>query len=99
MKEQKRIIDLYFDEFEKSLEQILDSKINSAFNNLELGDNLLSRKQVIKRLGIAPSTLTDYTHKGIFKSYRIGHRVYYKWSEILNAAKEVNYYSPNNLKS
>ncbi len=87
--ENKRIIDLQLDEFENRLEQILDSRIIKAISDFREGEELLSRIQVIKRLGIAPSTLNDYTHKGILTSYRIGNRVYYKWSEILEAAIKV----------
>jgi len=87
--ENKRIIDLNIVEFEDHIGQILDSKLNQALHELKEEEKLLTREQVIKRLGIAPSTLADYTHKGILTSYRIGHRVYYRWSEIINSAVKV----------
>ncbi|HEC44624.1 MAG TPA: DNA-binding protein [Bacteroides sp.] len=93
--ENKRIIDIQLDEFESRLEQIIDSRIIKVVSDLKEGEELLSRIQVIKRLGIAPSTLNDYTHKGILTSYRIGNRVYYKWSEILEAAIKVERFSGN----
>jgi len=91
--ENKRIIDLHLDEFKDCLEQIIDVKLNNALNNLHKGEELVSRKKLKERLGIAYSTLDDYTQKGIFKSYRIGGRIFFKWSEIVDAAKRIEHHS------
>lgn len=83
--EKTRIIDLNLEEFQEVIEELLQKHLKEAINNKGTGDELLTRDQVIKRLHISPSTLALYTNKGILTSYYIGHRVYYKWSEILSA--------------
>ena len=80
----KRIIDLHLDEFEEAIEQILYRLLTQSIQNKE-SEELLTRREVVKRLKIAPSTLSEYTKKGILTSYYIGNRVYYKWSEILSS--------------
>ncbi|NLO00783.1 MAG: hypothetical protein GX126_00495 [Bacteroidales bacterium] len=90
--EKKRIIDLHLDEFKNCLEHIIDERINKALVNFHKGEELVSRKQVKERLGIAYSTLDDYSKKGILKSYRISGRIFFKWSEIVDAAKRVDHY-------
>ena len=87
--ENYRIIDLHIDEFENRISKIIDSKIHDALSHQKEGEELVSRQQVRERLGIASSTLSDYTQKGILQSYKIGHRVYYKWSEVVNSALKV----------
>ena len=88
--EKIRIIDAYLDEFEDVLEKMFEKKLNEALANKGRGDELLTRAEVIKRLQIAPSTLADYTNKKILTSYKIGHRVFYKWSEILDGGIRVD---------
>jgi hypothetical protein len=84
------IIDLYLEEFQEVIEEMLEKHIKDALKNKESGEELLTRDQVIKRLHIAPSTLSDYSNKGILIKYCIGRRVYYKWSEVLKAGIKVN---------
>lgn len=80
-----RIIDLNLDEFQEVIKEIVQQNIKEALIEKESGDELLTRNQVMKKLHISASTLAIYTKNGILKSYYIGHRVYYKWSEILSA--------------
>lgn len=47
--------------------------------------DLLTRQQVAEMLSIDLSTLHNWTKKGKLISYGIGHRVYYKRSEIEQA--------------
>jgi hypothetical protein len=83
--ENKRIIDLDLVEFQHIIEELLKKHIRDAIHNKEGSEELLTRAQMIKRLHISPSTLALYTNNKILTSYYIGHRVFYKWSEILNA--------------
>ena len=89
MAENKRIIDLYTEEFENLLDARLDEKLKQVLSHLKESETLISRQECMKRLGIVPSTLAEYTNKGILTSYRIGYRVYYKWSEVVAAAVKV----------
>ncbi len=83
--EKTRIIDLNLEEFQEIIEELLQKNLIQVLSIKESGDELLTRNQVIKKLHISPSTLALYTNQGILTSYYIGHRVFYKWSEILNA--------------
>jgi len=87
--ERKRVIDLNLDELELGLERIIDNRFRKFLESFNKGEELLSRKQVKERLGISYSTLNEYSKSGILTHYRIGSRIYYKWSEIVSAAKKV----------
>jgi hypothetical protein len=87
--DKQRLIDLDINEYQELIDQIIDKKIASLVISREREEELLTRREVIKRLKIAPSTLSDYTKKGILNAYNIGHRVYYRWSEILNTGIKV----------
>lgn len=52
-------------------------------------DELLSRKDAAKVLGITLPTLRHYTRKGLVKGYRIGARVRYKRSEVIGALQAM----------
>ena len=83
-----RIIDLRLDEFKTIIGDIIRNNLKDVLNK-EGSKELLTRKETAKRLGISLSTLHDYTSKGILPAYRIGNRVYYRWEDILKAAKRV----------
>lgn len=51
----------------------------------EQTSDLLTRQQVAEMLSIDLSTLHNWTRQGKLNSYGIGHRVYYKMSEIEQA--------------
>jgi len=52
-------------------------------------EQLLTRKEVTERLKISLPTLHKYSELGILTPNKIGERVYYRWSEILAAAKRI----------
>ncbi len=52
-------------------------------------DRLLTRKQTAERLNITLATLHSYTLSGKIVAYRIGHRVMYFESSIINALTEI----------
>ena len=84
-----RVIDLHLDELEDHLRRIIDERLKPSPGLINKGEELLSRRQVRERLGIAYSTLHKYTERNIIPSYKIGNRTYFKWSEIVNAALRV----------
>ena len=51
--------------------------------------NYLSRQEVARLLKITLPTLHDYTRTGILKGSRIGSRVLYLESDILESVKEI----------
>lgn len=52
-------------------------------------DELLTRKQAARYLGLSLPTLHDYTQRGIVTAYRIGTRVRYRRGELSNALLKV----------
>lgn len=49
------------------------------------GSDLITRETALKLLDVTAPTLHDWTRRGIIPSYRMGVRVYYKHSEIMDA--------------
>ncbi len=52
-------------------------------------ENLLTRKETAKLLGVSLVTLHNWTKNGIVKAYRIGNQVRYKESEILQSLNQI----------
>ncbi|MDO5106407.1 helix-turn-helix domain-containing protein [Capnocytophaga sp.] len=73
-------------EFNKIHAQLLELKKNS---NPE-PQQLLTRHEVAKLLGVSLVTVHNWTKANIIKAYRIGNQVRYKRAEILNALQSIN---------
>lgn len=54
------------------------------FQTTLLSSDILTRKETAKLLGINLSTLWAWTRTGKLRSYGIGNKVFYRYSEILN---------------
>jgi excisionase family DNA binding protein len=52
-------------------------------------EELLTRNEVADTFKVDLSTVHNWTKKGKLKAYGLGHRVYYKRSEIENALKPL----------
>jgi excisionase family DNA binding protein len=53
-------------------------------------DLLLSRQETANLLSVSLSTLWDWTRKDVLPAYRIGYKVRYKKSEVIQALKKMN---------
>ena len=53
-------------------------------------DKLLSRQETATLLSVSLVTLWDWSRKSIIPAYRIGNKVRYKKSEILQALQQMN---------
>jgi hypothetical protein len=78
------------------INQIL-STINHAFETKqrkEFEEKLLTAVEACKVFvpAIAKSTLHQWTAQGLIPVHRIGGRIFYKYSEIIEAAKRVRKY-------
>ena len=51
---------------------------------------LLTRKEVAELLNISLPTLWAWTNKDLLQAYRIGNKIRYKKSEVLNALQRIN---------
>lgn len=67
---------------------VLKGFANTLQNNDQ--DILLTREETSKLLSVSLVTLWDWTRKDIVPAYRIGNKVRYKKSEVLNALKQMN---------
>lgn len=56
-------------------------------------DKLLTREETAKMLSISLVTLWDWTNKDILQAYRIGKKIRYKKSEVLEALQKRNNFS------
>lgn len=56
---------------------------NSESTEIPQEEKLLTRIETAKMLGVTLPTVIDWGKKGILKGYRIGNRVRYKESEIM----------------
>jgi len=56
----------------------------------ETTDKLITRKEVCKLLQVSLVTVHNWTKQGILNPYRIGNKLRFKESEVLNALQSVN---------
>ena len=68
---------------------IMLQSLTSSLQNSDK-DTLLTREETAKMLSISLTTLWDYTRKDIIPAYRIGSKVRYKKSDILEALQKKN---------
>ena len=84
------------------IEQMTGKQIAAQFNALrhqlnELRDNYqpkepiqyTTRKEVADMFGVSTVTVSEWTKKGLLKSYKLGNRVYYKRAEVDQAVTEI----------
>ena len=58
-------------------------------------DNYISRKDTAQLLNISLVTLSTWTKKSLLKSYKIGSRVLYKKSEVIESLRGVEQFRGN----
>ncbi|MBF6641805.1 helix-turn-helix domain-containing protein [Flavobacterium sp. J49] len=67
---------------------------NFASSTKSNDDNrLLSRTETAEMLGISLTTLWDYTRKDIIPAFRIGNKIRYKKSDVMEALQKHNKFS------
>ena len=91
--EKIQVFEISLDEFRNMISDVVDKHMKQF--DKDSPEELLTRKEVTERLKISLPTLHKYSELGILTQHKIGERVYYRWSEILAAAKRIE---PKNLK-
>lgn len=76
----------FIPEILKGLKELL----NAQSKLTEEGEVLLTREEAADMLSVSLVTLWKYTKENIIPAYRIGTKVRYKKSEILQALKQMN---------
>ncbi|SHM26533.1 DNA binding domain-containing protein, excisionase family [Chitinophaga jiangningensis] len=74
---------LIADTLKSELSQLLEQKPNDT------KEELITRKEAAKLLGISLPTLLDFTKTGKITGYRIGTRVRYKRRELIESLKQI----------
>lgn len=74
----------------------INEKLNLLSNNIVLKQEpeLITRHETAKILQVSLSTLLNWRKAGIITPYRIGNKIRYKKSEILESLQKIN--SKNN---
>ena len=79
-------------EFLKELRSIIKDELASFRNEDSPNEVLLDSKQVKELLGISHPTLSKWCNSGYIKSYRLGGKVLFKQSEVMNDLQKVRKY-------
>lgn len=79
------------------LKTLISDCIKESLLGLDLGKSniqekskqILTRQQVCNLLGISLPTLHSYTKEGLVKAFRLGHKVRYKYEDVIDALKQI----------
>jgi excisionase family DNA binding protein len=79
-------------EFKNEILNGVKDYLKGFANTLQNPDNdqLLTRNETAKMLLVSLVTLWDWTKKDLIPAYRIGNKVRYKKSEVLEALQKMN---------
>lgn len=82
-------------DFKNEIVSEIKNFISGFANTLQTNDSdkLLTREETAKMLSISLVTLWDWTNKNILQAYRIGKKIRYKKSEVLEALQKRNNFS------
>lgn len=73
-------------EIARAVRTEIDARPQTATTSPE---ELLTREEAAELLGITLPTLREYTNRGLVIGYRIGTRVRYKRTEVLNGLQQI----------
>ena len=89
----KQILSIENIESDNLIDKVAD-KVENIFlkhsGGLQTNETLLTREECAEMLSISLVTLWKYTRDNLVPAYRIGTKVRYKKSEILQALKKMN---------
>ena len=82
-------------DFKNEIISEIKNIFNGFANTLQTNDSdkLLTRDETAKILSISLVTLYHWTNKNILQAYRIGKKIRYKKSEVLEALQKRNNFS------
>ena len=77
----------------EQLKNFINDAVKTGFEQTKLQEpektNLLTRKQVCNLLNITAPTLHEWTRNGTISAYKVGTRVRYKETEVMNTLQRV----------
>jgi excisionase family DNA binding protein len=89
-KEIIQIENITVDELKNELIIEFKQLLKSFLEQQEKADELLTRQETANILKVSLVTLWDWTKKDVLPAYRIGYKVRYKKSEVLESLKKTN---------
>lgn len=82
-----QLLSLSLDDLRELLSDIVQEQLTQI--EKDTPEELLTINEVSSRLKISKPSIHKYSDMGILIRHKIGERVYYRWSEILAAAKKI----------
>ena len=82
--EQIQITQLSPETFRELVSEVIREQIEDFHKDPP--DQLITREDLSRKLKISLPTISQYTKDGILKGRKIGNRIYYRWSEVLESA-------------
>lgn len=86
------LINISLSEFKEIQKEWIQKVLSEIQPHKKNEEELLTRKETSKILGISLVTLNVYTKKGIVRGYRLGSRIRYKKEEVIGALQSMNKY-------
>jgi len=86
------ILNLSLQELEEIIQRSVETalrRVATESDNENKVDHMLTRKEVAKMLSLSLPTLTKYVKQGKIPAHRIGNRILFKKTEIIESLKEV----------
>lgn len=79
-------------DFKNEILEGVSNVLKDFANNLQFKENevLLTREETAKLLSVSLVTLWDWTRKDIIAAYRIGNKIRYKKSDVINSLSKKN---------
>ena len=87
-----QIQDVTLEELAEAVSEKLMTKIKLHMNQAEESkdhDTYLTREEAAQYLSISLGTLWSWTKKGLFKSRRLGNKIYYLKADLKNAVQII----------
>jgi excisionase family DNA binding protein len=84
-----------FDDFQNSIKTIVQNEVQkivtelSGINQEPINPEFLTRKETAQILGVSLVTLHEWTKNGVIPARRIGTRIRYQKTDILQSLKQI----------
>ncbi len=78
------------EEFKNEILKGVKEILGNYLETKKYEEKLLTRKEISEVLSISLPTLRSYVKRGVIQEHRVGSRVLYKWSDVMDALPATN---------